>query len=180
MTRKEFEEAIKQCLDNGSCFGCPLDGDENCTKELKKVVDDLLSFSQEPHISAEEHMDLNERYEKLKQALMFTGDLSDPKPEAKADAGKPHPSYVPVEIIEAVMRVREWATQNKYKDPDNWRTVEPERYHDALLRHVLRIWTDPYAVDPETGLMHLDHIVTNAAFLLALKGEDNGKDKKAP
>ena len=28
--------------------------------------------------------------------------------EAKADAGKPHPSYVPVEIINAVMDVREY------------------------------------------------------------------------
>lgn len=88
--------------------------------------------------------------------------------EAKADAGKPHPSYVPVEIIEAVMRVREYGNK-KYHDPDNWKTVEPERYHDALLRHVLRAWNDPYAVDPESGLMHLEHIACNVAFLLALK-----------
>lgn len=56
---------------------------------------------------------------------------------AKADTGKPHPSYVPVEIIEAVMRVREYGNA-KYHDPDNWRTVEPERYHEALPRHILR------------------------------------------
>lgn len=89
---------------------------------------------------------------------------------AKSDAGKPHPSYVPVEIIEAVMRVREYGNK-KYHDPDNWRTVEPERYHDALLRHVLRAWNDPYAVDPESGLMHLEHIACNVAFLLALRKE---------
>ena len=87
---------------------------------------------------------------------------------AKADSGKPHPSYVPVEIIEAVMRVREYGNQ-KYHDPDNWKTVEPERYHEALLRHILRAWTDPYAVDPESGLMHIEHAATNIAFLLALK-----------
>ena len=92
---------------------------------------------------------------------------------AKADSGKPHPSYVPVEIIEAVMRVREYGNA-KYHDPDNWRTVEPERYHEALLRHVLRAWTDPYAVDPESGLMHLEHIACNIAFLLALKGAKDG------
>lgn len=89
---------------------------------------------------------------------------------AKADTGKPHPSYVPVEIIEAVMRVREYGTA-KYKSPDNWKTVEPERYHEALLRHVLRAWNDPYAVDPESGLLHLEHIACNVAFLLALRKE---------
>lgn len=90
---------------------------------------------------------------------------------AKADTGKPHPSYVPVEIIEAVMRVREYGNK-KYHDPDNWKTVEPERYHEAMLRHVLRVWNDPYAIDPESGLMHLEHIACNIAFLLAMHKED--------
>ena len=92
---------------------------------------------------------------------------------AKYDGGKPHPSYVPVEIIEAVMRVREYGNR-KYGAPDNWRTVEPERYHQAMLRHVLACWSDPYSVDPESGLLHLEHIACNVAFMLALKGgEDN-------
>lgn len=85
---------------------------------------------------------------------------------AKADSGKPHPSYVPVEIIQAVMRVREYGTA-KYGDPENWRAVEPERYHDAMLRHVLACWNDPFAVDPESDLLHLEHIACNIAFLLA-------------
>ena len=93
------------------------------------------------------------------------------KTTAKEDSGKPHPSYVPVEIIEAVMRVREYGNK-KYHDPENWKTVEPERYHEALLRHVLRAWNDPYAVDPESGLMHLEYIACNVAFLLALRKED--------
>lgn len=98
--------------------------------------------------------------------------LADEAPNiAKADTGKPHPSYVPVEIIEAVMRVREYGNA-KYHDPDNWRTVEPERYHEAMLRHILRAWTDPYAVDLESGLMHIEHAACNIAFLLALKKEE--------
>ena len=93
------------------------------------------------------------------------------KPDtAKADSGKPHPSYVPVEIIEAVMRVREYGNA-KYGDPDNWKTVEPERYHEALLRHILRAWNDPYSVDPESGLLHLEHAACNIAFLLSMKEE---------
>lgn len=89
------------------------------------------------------------------------------KEEAKADGGKPHPSYVPVEIIRAVMRVREYGTA-KYGDPENWKAVSAERYHDAMLRHVLACWNDPYAVDPESGLLHLEHIACNIAFLLAI------------
>ena len=89
----------------------------------------------------------------------------------KADAGKPHPSYVPVSIIKAVMDVREYGNQ-KYGAPDNWRGVEPERYHQALLRHILAAWNDPYKLDPESGLPHLAHAATNIAFLLELrKGE---------
>lgn len=90
---------------------------------------------------------------------------------AKADGGKPHPSYVPVEIIKSVMAVREYGTA-KYHDPDNWQNVEPSRYHEAMLRHVLAVWNNPYAVDPESGLMHLEHIACNIAFLLALKASE--------
>ena len=100
--------------------------------------------------------------------------------EAKYDAGKPHPHYVPVELIDAVMQVREHGHVKYGDQADHWDQVEPERYHDALLRHVLACWTDPWAVDPESGLPHLAHIATNCAFLLALKGEQDGKTEKAP
>lgn len=118
--------------------------------------------------------EMMKRYEEERAKQGISDSFSDPlnvvPPEAKADGGKPHPSYVPVEIIEAVMRVREYGTQ-KYHDPDNWKIVEPERYHDAMLRHVLACWNDPYAVDTESGLMHLEHIACNVAFLLAQKAE---------
>ena len=85
----------------------------------------------------------------------------------KADAGKPRPSLCPVGIIHAVTAVREYGTA-KYHDPDNWRLVESQRYWDALLRHVLAAWNEPYALDPESGLRHLDHIACNVAFLLEM------------
>lgn len=94
---------------------------------------------------------------------------------AKKDGGKPHPSYVPVEIIKAVMDVREFAVNGKYRDPLNWKTVSVDRYHEALLRHVLAIWNDPFSVDDESGLLHLSHIATNVAFMLALH-EEEGKE----
>lgn len=92
--------------------------------------------------------------------------------QAKADQGKPHPSYVPVALIEGVMAVRETGTK-KYGDPDNWKTVEPERYHQAMLRHILAAWNDPYKIDPESGLLHIQHVACNIAFLLEMKKEEN-------
>lgn len=93
--------------------------------------------------------------------------------QAKADAGKPHPSYVPVALIEGVMAVREYGNQ-KYHDPDNWKQVEPERFWDATLRHVLKAWHNPYSIDKESGLPNLWHIATNVAFLIEM-GEKNAK-----
>ena len=92
-------------------------------------------------------------------------DMDKPNQQAKADQGKPHPSYCPVELIKGVVAVREHGTA-KYGDPENWRKVSADRYHEAILRHVLEIWEDPFAVDPDSGLYHLQHIATNISFLL--------------
>ena len=96
--------------------------------------------------------------------------MDKPKQQSKADQGKPHPSYCPVELIKGVVAVREHGTA-KYGDPENWRKVSADRYHEAILRHVLEIWEDPFAVDPDSGLYHLQHIATNIAFLLQMRKE---------
>ena len=94
--------------------------------------------------------------------------------EAKADGGKPRPSLVQSALIRADMGVREYGCQ-KYHKPDNWRNVEASRYWDALLRHVLAAWDDWQAVDPESGLPHLHHIICNAGFLAQYMEEDGGE-----
>ena len=104
-------------------------------------------------------------WEKRKEANM-----DKPDQQAKADQGKPHPSYCPVELIKGVVAVREHGTA-KYGDPENWRKVSADRYHEAILRHVLEIWEDPFAVDPDSGLYHLQHIATNISFLLKMRRE---------
>lgn len=83
----------------------------------------------------------------------------------KADAGKLRLSLVPVEIIRAVARVREYGV-DKYGAAESWRSVEAERYREALLRHILAWWDDPSGVDAESGLPHLWHAACNIAFLL--------------
>ena len=96
--------------------------------------------------------------------------MDKPDQQAKADQGKPCPSLCPVSLIEAVTAVRMYGTQ-KYGDPDNWKQVEPERYHQAMLRHILAAWNDPYKIDPESGLPHIAHVATNIGFLLEMKEE---------
>ena len=90
------------------------------------------------------------------------------KQEAKADAGKPRLALVPPAIIEAVGRVRTYGTE-KYGTPENWRQVEPERYRDALMRHLCAYLRDHHACDEESGLPHLEHVACNVAFLLEME-----------
>lgn len=96
----------------------------------------------------------------------------------KADAGKLRISLVPTEIIRAIARVREYGV-NKYGKKESWRDVEPERYRDAFLRHVLLWMEDPHGKDIESGLRHIEHIACNVAFLLELDRPQRPKGLEA-
>lgn len=98
--------------------------------------------------------------------------FGDPQ-DAKQDADKPRLTLVPMSIVWDIAQVREFAVTHKYKDPDNWKTVAPERYREAAFRHFLRYLDDPQGVDKESGLPHRWHLETNLAFLAALEGEKN-------
>lgn len=113
---------------------------------------------------------VGEMEENHSSAIREKANMDKPDQEAKADQGKPRPSLCPVSLIEAVTAVRMYGTE-KYGDPDNWKQVEPGRYHQAMLRHILAAWNDPYKIDPESGLPHIAHVATNIAFLLEMKEE---------
>ena len=147
-----------------------------------EVVEEYTQTHEKTHADAIENArvqseedNLNVDYEKMtlgdfaKSGEISTNDQGGQQ-QAKADQGKPHPSWVPVALIEGVMAVREVGTK-KYGDPDNWRQVEPERYHQAMLRHILAAWNDPYKIDPESGLPHIAHVATNIGFLLEMEEE---------
>ena len=103
---------------------------------------------------------------------------TDSNQEAKSDGRKPRPSLVPPALIRGVDAIREFGTA-RYGSPDNWRKVEPQRYWDALLRHVLAAWDNWKAVDPESGMPHLWHIACNAGFLMQyMEEEQDGKDNQ--
>ena len=92
---------------------------------------------------------------------------------AKADAGKLDLTLVPRQIIREIAAVRGFGNQ-KYHSPDNWRTVEPERYRAAAFRHLLAYLDDPSGVDEESGLPHISHLATNIALLIELENAERG------
>lgn len=99
----------------------------------------------------------------------------EPDQHAKADAGKPKLTLVPRKIIFDIAKVRMYGNE-KYGDPENWRTVSKDRYKDAAFRHFMAYLEDPTGVDEESGLPHLWHWACNCAFLCEL--EDFGKVPK--
>ena len=103
--------------------------------------------------------------------------MNEQNQDVKADAGKPRITLVPRRIIWDIAAVREYGCR-KYKDPENWKRVEPQRYRDALMRHLLAYLDDPDSVDAESGLPHLWHAACNIAFLCDLEKEVWTDDQK--
>ena len=96
--------------------------------------------------------------------------MSKQNTEAKADSGKIRPTLVPASLVMAVANVREYGCK-KYHDPENWKKVEPQRYLDALYRHLLA-YLSGEKNDKESGLPHLWHMACNIAFLVDFERKD--------
>lgn len=92
-----------------------------------------------------------------------------PNQEAKKDAGKPEIDLVPMNIVEDIAWIRMYGNRKYPGDPNNWMQVDARRYHNALARHLIEYLKDPYGNDEESGLPHLWHLATNAAFLCELE-----------
>lgn len=91
---------------------------------------------------------------------------------AKTDNGKEDLTLVPTGIIHAIAAIRAFGCR-KYKDPDNWKQVEIERYRKAAFRHFLAYIENPKKPDSESGLPHLWHLACNIAFLIELEAQDD-------
>lgn len=84
----------------------------------------------------------------------------------KKDNGKPQLNLVPLEILEPLARVREFAVKKYGKDGiEAWREISDDRLLAALLRHTVAYQKDPNALDQESGLPAIYHVAINAAFL---------------
>ena len=134
----------------------------------RETWDDLLL-----HLEATRHKGWEKDRDGKK--TLWNAQQEEDQPTNKYDTGKLRIDLVPPAIIEAVAEIREYGN-NKYKDPDSWKTVEPYRYIAALGRHFCEYLRDPKSVDAESGVSHLKHMACNVAFLLELehmKGEHN-------
>lgn len=89
-------------------------------------------------------------------------------PGAKDDKEKLMWNLLPWKAVEGMVRVLTFGAK-KYS-PNGWRSVPDakSRYQAALLRH-LRALNAGEQLDTESGLRHIDHILTNAAFLAELE-----------
>ena len=156
LTRDDKINAIANICETINCEKCPLNlNKRNCSK-IRLWSDEYLdeAFTEmavylamhEPQCDIRIHRD--------------TGNQG-----AKADAGKAEIRLVPMEIVWAIAWIRMYGNR-KYGDPENWKTVEPERYRDALMRHLLAYISDPNSVDEESGYPHLWHAACNMAFLM--------------
>lgn len=89
--------------------------------------------------------------------------------EAKSDAGKNRLDLVFPSIIEELGLIRTYGSK-KYKDADNWKTIENarQRYTAAAMRH-FEAWRSGNKFDTESGLRHLSHCACNLMFLIELE-----------
>ena len=82
----------------------------------------------------------------------------------KLDEGKLRWDLLPLDLIEGIVKVLTFGA-NKYTD-NGWQSVDNgyARYKAALLRHMLA-YENGHDIDAESGLHHLDHLLTNAMFI---------------
>lgn len=86
----------------------------------------------------------------------------------KHDTGKPRASLLPGDALLLVAKV--FTDGAAVYGAHNWRHVAPERYTDALARHVCKYLAGE-SHDAESGSPHMAHIAANALILLALNPE---------
>ena len=94
--------------------------------------------------------------------------------EAKADAGKLMLELIPPEALEALGRVLTHGAK-KY-GANKWQNIDDakERYKGALLRHYTAYQKNNAGTDPDSGLLHIEHLFCNAMFLAVLELRENG------
>lgn len=95
--------------------------------------------------------------------------------EHKADAGKTLAGCL-LEFGHALETMARISTHGAARyGRSTWQRVERQRYIDALVRHVLAMGADCAALDYDSNLPHLAHVMWNAAALLEINHEESPK-----
>lgn len=111
-------------------------------------------------------------------AALTTFEQSKNEPGWKYDAGKPRLDLVPFDALIGSGSVFEYGAR-KYHDRNWERGMSWGRIVGAMMRH-LSAWMMGEEHDRESGLHHLDHLVTFALMLSALVKRGVGTDDRRP
>jgi deoxycytidylate deaminase len=94
----------------------------------------------------------------------------------KFDKDKLRYELIPPIVLTALAKVLTYGAE-KYK-PHNWKNcIDTDRWIGAFFRHI-QAWRDGEIIDPDSGLPHLDHALTNLAFLVHLDYKINHENYK--
>ncbi len=163
---KCHEYFLRRQAPNYVCPGCGFVHAAESDEDMQEYANSYIEQEEmgEDSTKSEEEI-LKEQVQAFMGIVKETTDY-----HAKQDYGKAKLSLVPRRIIWDVAAIREYGN-DKYPDggPDNWKSVEPERYRDAAYRHFLGYLDDPKSVDSESGLPHLWHLACNIAFLCEME-----------
>lgn len=167
---KVFVVAVEQFKDNSFTY-CYLEGEKGLylipTDELKEVqFEDGFGGKSFDRVWFEESAEVP--LETIKGMSSDVWWVAEPNAEGgiKFDSKKARPTLLLKSMPSAVQEVIDVLELGARKyAPDNWKKVENERYHDAMLRHVLSYLAGE-THDPETSKHHLAHAVCNMLFLI--------------
>lgn len=96
--------------------------------------------------------------------------------DLKFDHGKLRHDLVPPEVVNALASVLTFGAA-KYGDRSWQRGMDWSRVYGAAQRHMLAFWGGD-DIDPESGMPHLWHALTNLAFLVSYQALSAGRDDR--
>ena len=146
--------ATLEGLDIEDCLESAFDEIKDRTGKLNKngdfIKDAVMSREEELEIALDEILNRSDGF-------------------TKHDKDKPRYELIPPEAMKALAEVLTFGA-DKYS-ANNWRQCsDTTRYLGALMRHI-EAFRMGEITDPESGLPHLSHAMTNLAFMIALEGD---------
>ena len=97
--------------------------------------------------------------------------------------GKVPWEHVNLKDLEGICWIRKHGI-DKYKNPDNWKLVDPKYYLSATLRHITKMQDKGlFSLDDESNLPNIDHVLCDMMFIkyfMRMKEEAEKLDNTNP
>lgn len=151
---------VKKSESENSCIGCVAFDDKELCGKLNADCD-------------ADHVIVKARHENTETENSGTG--------KKYDQSKNRYDLVPAKALDEAVKVltRGADKYNEAFGDENWRKLEnpKRRYYGALMRHLQAVRMGE-THDPETGIHHYAHAMTNLMFLLEMELDSDYKNIK--